>query len=350
MKKIKIFCSLSLGVLFFIMFIETSSYAANKEYNVQTILPENQIDKNKNDFDLRMTAGETQTIYFYINNTSDQKSDYAISINQAYTNDDGFIDYIDKTIEIDKSLTYSIDDIFSYEPLVSIEAHSSLKFPIQITMPKEEFLGQIMAGITISNKSNRSQTKIDYAIGLTLTENDHELEKRLNITDISPMAQPDGLKMIIQIQNPTMLAYQKLTYVTRITNTKSRKMIFSETHNLDQQLAPNSTFNLMMNWDTRTVKANNYELDVIVTDGTGTQWIFEENFEITTEEAHELTTIIKKHRRKLIYHIPLILIVMFSIYFLFFAIFKKKNKILCKNKTKIHAQRNQKRTLKKTSR
>lgn len=346
--KIKFFCSLSiygsLGVLFFTTSVETSSYAATQEYNVQTILPENQIDKSKNDFDLKMKAGETQTIYFYINNTSDHKSDYTVSINQAYTNASGFIDYTDATIEADETLTHSIDNIVKYEPFISLEAHSSLKYPIQITMPKEEFQGQIMAGINISNRLDNSETKIDYTIGLTLTENNHELERLLNITKITPMVQLGELKMIIQIQNPTMIAYNELTYVTRITNKKSKKMIFSETHNFGQQLAPNSTFNLIMNWDAKTINASNYGLDVIVTDGLGTQWIFDETFEITTEEAQKLNTLIQNYRKKLIVRISFTLSLIIGTYFLFLKLTKKQKDSLHKNKTKLPMQMNQTRS------
>jgi hypothetical protein len=73
----------------------TVTHAADVGYDVQAVIPENQVDKTKSFFDLRMQPDQKQTISVRINNTSDQDSEYKVTINQAYTSDQGFIDYSD---------------------------------------------------------------------------------------------------------------------------------------------------------------------------------------------------------------------------------------------------------------
>ena len=265
-------------------------------YDIQAILPENQQDKASTYFDLRMTPGQSQTVELMINNTSDKKTTYSIAINQAYTNQQGFIDYSDSTIKADKSLKYPIEDIVSYEKEVTVDAQKSMKYPIKLTMPKQSFDGQIMAGIQVMKKNDDSDNKgtisnqVGYVLGLNLTETDTPIKRKLELINVKPAVSFGKTSVVATLRNPTMEAYGKLKYVVSIENSKGEK-VRDITYDSNMQVAPNSTYGLAIDWEENALVAGDYKLNLIVTDAKDNKWEFNEKFEITKEQAKEINQV-----------------------------------------------------------
>lgn len=198
----------------------------NVGYDIQAIIPENQVDKEKTYFDLRMTPGQEQKIEVMINNTSDEKNTYEISINQAYTNAQGFIDYTDADSILDQSLPYQIKDIVTYEKGVTVDAGVAVKYPITIKMPAESFDGQIMAGIKVMKKNEDEeqsgiQNKVGYILGLNLTETDTPIKSELELVNVEPAVSFGKTSVVAKLRNSTMEAYGHLKYDVDVVNKKN---------------------------------------------------------------------------------------------------------------------------------
>lgn len=296
-RSVRVLVSLVLSILS-VLLLATDVYADDSNevgYNIQAILPENQLDKEHTYFDLRMKPGQKQTIEVLINNTSDTKATYEVSVNQAYTNAQGFIDYTESKNPDEKDLPYKIDDLLSYEKEVTVDANKSVKYPIEIQMPEKEFDGQIMAGIRVMKKQEDSgdgiKNKVGYVLGINLTETDNAIKRNLELVSVKPAASFGKTSVVATVKNPTMEAYGKLKYVVNVTNSATGKNVRSITYDSGMQLAPNSTYGLAIDWENKRLEAGDYQLNLVVTDAQNNKWTFDEKFTITKKQANDINNI-----------------------------------------------------------
>ena len=108
-KKFLIICIFICSTLF----ISTKVDAASMGYSVKANIPENQIDKDKSYFDLKMKPNEEQAITLTVSNSSEEKIELNIVPNNAKTNQNGVIDYSEENLKKDNSQVYSLTDIIS---------------------------------------------------------------------------------------------------------------------------------------------------------------------------------------------------------------------------------------------
>lgn len=301
-------------------------------YDIKAILPDNQKDKGHTYFDLKMLPGQKQTIEILINNTADEKATFDIAINQAYTNKQGFIDYAEADIELDKSLKYSIKDMVTYEKEVTIEPNESVTYPITIEMPDESFDGQIMAGIQVMKRIDNDSAgtianKVGYILGLNLTETDKEIERKVELVEVKPEISFGKTSVVATLKNPIMEAYGNLTYDITILDS-SGKTVRSENYDSGMQLAPNSLYDLAIDWEGKRLVAGDYQLKLVVKDAKENEWKFDEAFKITNKEARDINRLTvdagKENKSNWYLIATLIIIVLVFIGILSFYFIKKK--------------------------
>ena len=261
-------------------------------YDIQAVIPENQIDKEKSFFDLRMEPAQEQTIHVKINNTSNAESTYKININQAYTNSQGFIDYNEKKESEKNDYPYAIDSIAKVADTVTVPKKSSKEVPITLTMPKDQFDGQILAAIQVVKETEKKQKGIvnsyGYILGLKLTETDTEVPRKLTLKKVEPAISFGKTSVVAILDNPTMDAYGHLKYEATVKNRKTNKEVRHVTYDNDMQLAPNSTYRFAIDWEKEPLTAGEYSLHLRVTDAKDNEWIFDENFTISAKQAKEI--------------------------------------------------------------
>lgn len=316
-----------MSLLLFIFYIVPRNVLADTENNVgftiNASIPENQVDKNQSYFDLRMTPNQEQEISIQITNTSDADSQFKVNINQAYTNRSGFIDYSDSDIKADSSLPYEIADIVNYEPTVEVKANSSLRYPITLKMPTEQFDGSIMAGIQVvketTGNANGITNKYGYILGLKLTETENPVKRKLNLLGVNPAVSFSRTSVVANLQNPTMDAYGHLKYEAKVTNVKTGELEKEVRYDENMQLAPNSVYDFAIDWDDRRLVAGKYLLDLVVSDAKNNRWEFSEAFTITKKEAKEINkvTIDKAKENSLFKYIIILIIVLLFLVVLF---------------------------------
>lgn len=306
-------------------------------YSIKAVMPENQIDKSKSYFDLRMVPNQEQTIEIIVINTSDKEGRFSVSVNQAYTNEQGFIDYSDNDIEPDESMEYKVSDIIEVQNEVIVPANDSVKVPINIKMPEEEFDGQILSAIGVEKELDDSEknssgikNKYGYVLGLKLTETDTEINRELNLKDIKSGVKFNKPSIIATLQNPTMDAYGHLKYEAKVVN-KSKNKVFAEiSYDNDMELAPNSNYEFAIKLDDdKKIESGDYILELQVSDAKGNQWDFNEEFSISNKEAKESNDLVIRNNMKMpLWAIILIviLIILFILQFIWIFFLKKRKR------------------------
>lgn len=314
------------------------SAAANEGevgYDIQAVLPTNQIDKNNTYFDLRMTPGQEQTITLLINNTSSEDTTFQVKINQAYTNKQGFIDYADEKEAAKNKYPYSLADIATVEPTVTVKKQSSLQLPIQLKMPKESFNGQILGAIQVLKDSGENDSGITnsygYVLGLKLTETDVVVKRELQLKKVAAAASFGKTSVVATLENPTMDAIGHLQYQAVITDAKSNKEVRKVAYDNDMQIAPNAKYDFAIDWDNKRLEPGTYKLHLEVKDAKENLWVFDEKFSISTKEANHINAITVDAAKQ--QNLPLwvliligILLALLLLAVIWFILFKRRKK------------------------
>ncbi|ALS36867.1 hypothetical protein ABID30_001932 [Enterococcus rotai] len=270
-------------------------------YHIYAILPENQQNPDNSFFDLRMTPGQEQTIEVAIVNVSSQEQTFTLEINQAYTNEQGFIDYSDKqrTQETNKELT--IDQIATYKKTVMIQKQHTEKVPITLKMPKEAYSGELLAGIKVSKLENQMNQEgitntYSYLLGLRLTENDQIVQRKIGLKKIEPTIAFGKASIAIDLINPVREAYGHLTYHVEVREAETGKLINQKDYT-ELQLAPVSTYHFSIDWDDEHLVAGNYKLKLIITDKKENSWTYHRKFSISPNSAEQVNTMVAENKQ-----------------------------------------------------
>lgn len=296
MKKIFRLVSAVVSGLCFLFLFSNLSYAAegNVGYDIQAVIPDNQVNTENSYFDLRMKPGQKQTITLLINNTSDEKSIYEVSVNQGYTNKQGFIDYANPDEGKNNKYPYELSDIAKVDSPVTVEKNSSIEVPITLTMPEKSFDGQILGAIQVV-KNTEAESGISnsygYLLGLKLTETDTEVKRDLLLEKVEPAVSFGTTSVVAVLENPTMDAYGHLKYDAVVTNAKTKEEVRKISYDNDMQMAPNSYYRFAIDWDNKRLEAGEYKLHLEVKDAKDNVWTFDKNFTITRDQAKEVNDV-----------------------------------------------------------
>lgn len=258
-------------------------------YNIQAVIPGNQVDKKNTFFDLRMKPGQKQTLTVMVNNTSSQDTTYKVEINQAYTNNQGFIDYNDPKESKKNNYPYKIADIIKTDPTITVPANSTKKLALLVSMPAKAYDGQILAAVKVTKngteKTSGVGTTYGYLLGIKLTENSKTVKRDVKLLKVAPAVSFGKTSVVATLENPTMDAIGHLVYNAVVTDTKTGKVVRKVNYNNNMQLAPNSKYNFAIDWKNQEIIPGKYNLKLTISDALGNKWKFNKNFTITDTEA-----------------------------------------------------------------
>nr|WP_242589887.1 DUF916 domain-containing protein [Enterococcus sp. DIV0660C] len=251
-------------------------------FNVKAILPENQLNKENSFFDLRVSPNQKQEIELLITNTSNKEEVYDISINQAYTNKQGFIDYALKAESEKNQYKFPIEEIVDVPDKVTVPANQSKKVPISLKIPDKSFVGEILSAFQIKKEDN-DQSGINnsygYIIGLRLTQNDQQVKRNLTLEKVEAKEISQQDKLLITFHNPEMESYGSLKYKITMVNTKDNKTVYNKEFK-DLQIAPESLYEMEFNLEEQKIPKGIYQVKVEVSDAKNNKWNFEQNVEV----------------------------------------------------------------------
>ncbi|MCA5013469.1 MULTISPECIES: DUF916 and DUF3324 domain-containing protein [unclassified Enterococcus] len=281
--------SLSLGI---------TASADNMRFAVKPNLPENQVDKSKTYFDLKMIPGQKETIELEVSNSTDEEIIVEINANTALTNDNGVADYSQSMIKkYDGTLKTPFSTIAKpHENELTLAPNESKIAKIDIDMPKDEYDGLILGGIHLAEKDTKTEKSADsgvqiknnfaYVVGVSLRENDNEVKTHLELNDIVPTQVNYRNFVKANIQNTTAEIVKNFKVDARIYTEKGKEVLH-QTKKEDMRMVPNSNFDYAISWDNQEFKAGVYRLEMdALANGEEYHWV--KNFTIDAKEAKEL--------------------------------------------------------------
>lgn len=310
--------------------------AADMNYSVKAVIPENQIDQSKTYFDLKMAAGEQQEISLEIENSSEQDVTIQVDMNTATTNRNGVINYGESKGSKDSSLTYDISKLITGENEVVLLPKEKRTVNYMLTMPKKSFDGILLGGFYIHKKMTQEEIESEknvqikndfsYIVGVKLTETDKKIEPDLELNTITPGLQNYQTVVNATLQNTSPIIISGMTVDAKVSKEGSDK-ILHETKKDNQSMAPNSSYEFPISWDNQELKPGKYNLRVKAIDGNNHEWQFSREFEIKSDAKKfnkEAIKLEKNYNFQRKINVAVILLILIGIIYLFF---KKTNRL-----------------------
>jgi len=273
------------------------SYADTLDFSVTTVIPDNQIDKDRTYFDLLMEPGAEQTLSVVLRNNSEKDIVISARICGAITNINGVVEYGRDDVEPDKTLRHNMKDLVVCDKRINIPKKGDYTLKLNAKMPAEEFDGVLAGGITFQQETSESEdvpnngggmtikNEYAYVVAILLRQNLNEIKPNLVMNSVSP-GQVNARNVInANIQN-TEAMYMNKVKIDASAARKGSDTVY-ESHTENMQMAPNSNFDYPIRLEGRRMEAGDYTLTLTVY-SMGEVWTFSREFTVSGEEAKRL--------------------------------------------------------------
>jgi len=323
--------------------IPTSVQASSNivDFSVQAKIPENQIDKTKSYFDLKMNPGQLQVVEIDVfNNNRTKIETFIADVTFATTNDNGLIDYSPKSVKkADQSLKFPIVDLVD-EPHkeIVIPPGKSKTVTFTFKMPEQKFNGVLLGSIHFKKKIDKIETKkpsetiqinnqYAYVIGVKLTETMKKVNPELHLIKIKPQLVNYHTAIIANIQNSEPTIVQGMKIDAKIFKDGSNKILYSS-NKTGLSMAPNSNFDYAIDLKNNQIHPGIYRLKMKAIIGDQI-WVWDEVFKIGNEakELNDKAVEVKQNYFWLYFSVGIFLTLVLSILFFFIAKKRKKERI-----------------------
>lgn len=272
----------------------TFSKASELNFSVNAVIPDNQIDKEKSYFDLKVTPGEKQKLKVKLRNTTDKEIVINPHIQSAKTNKNGVIDYTPNKIKKDDTLKIAMEDVAKVPEEVTVPPQSEKDLTIEVTVPKDKFDGVILGGIylkedTSKNKEEDKENDVaikneySYVVALQMRQNNNKVKPMLHMNEVNPETQNARNVIVANIQNSEPMIISKLK-IDATVNKKGSKDNLAILKKENLQVAPNSNFNIAVPLEGEKLEAGTYILNMKA-ESAGKEWQFKKEFSISADKA-----------------------------------------------------------------
>lgn len=270
--------------------------AAELNFSVESVLPDNQRDKKQTYFDLRMKPGQEQTVKVKLKNTTKKNVTVNIGANEAKTNMNGSTQYDTNEIERDSTLKYSLADIVTVEKEVVVKPNSEVEVPVKIKMPDEDIKGIILGGLSFQQKDSEVDSeekgeeeglsiknRFSYNLAMMLSTNDDKVAPELVLNDVSADLQNARTVILANIQNTQPMLMNQLEVKANVTQKGETEQLYKK-NTKEMQMAPNSNFNYTIPLEGKTLEAGDYTMNMEAT-SMGETWKWTKDFTVTADQA-----------------------------------------------------------------
>lgn len=285
--------------LFFIAFIIWQSpnvaYATDTgmAYTYRIEKPDNQLDAEIGYFDLMMTPKQEQKLKINITSLSDKEQTIETTLDSAKTNSNGVIEYNQKNIDKDESMTIDFNNIVTTEKEIVLKPKETKTLEVSIKMPEIAYDGVIAGGLTLKAKdddttekqANGSRVKNEYAyvIAILLRENKNEVKPDLAYRKTYAADRNYNNTIFTRIANSVPIYEANMTLEAQISKSGSKEILY-EARQTGIEMAPNSYFDFPISMNNEDMVPGKYVARVNALIGSQS-WNWEEEFEITKKDA-----------------------------------------------------------------
>lgn len=298
-KKVKNMKKTMKILLFSLLFMVLSngvSQASELNFSVLPVIPENQQDKDKTYFDIKLAPLEQQELKVRLKNDTDKEVIVETTLNRARTNLNGVVEYGKTNDENDDLVVYNLEDYVDItDKETAIPANGEKELTLKVISPNEAFDGILVGGLTFKEKSADSKkekptgqglaikNEYAYVVGLVMHGTDTPVESLVNLLKVEA-AQVNARNVInATLQNPKPDYLNQMKVDAKITKKGSKNVLYTSKSE-DMQMAPNSNFSYPIALSGQPLKAGKYTMSMRVDSGEN-HWEFTKDFEIKKEIA-----------------------------------------------------------------
>lgn len=248
---------------------QAASQQENADFEIQPILPRNQVDLSLNYFDIQTKPDTKQVISMRVQNFTDHKIVVESSIRNAYTEVGGNIDFTENTKQLDKSLKVPITSIAKLDESakkIYLGPKEAKIINTTITMPKENFDGFIYGDwhfIEYVKKSTKDTSSVSsnyaYSVGIALRGNPYKVYPDLRYKGTKTMLYNRHPAIGIKLRNvnPMLLKDTSIKATVKKKGAMENQRSYITT---EKKIAPNSEIILPISWAYDSLKPGTYEV------------------------------------------------------------------------------------------
>lgn len=280
------------AIVFISLFIGGQNVSASDStgpmYTVTPVLPENQLEKVNDQFDILVKPSSTQKLQVIIKN----KSNAAMKLNSlvvaGVTNSNGIIDYKNKHEEKTKKDTFT--NIATVDEIGSIAPNSEKTLTIHLKIPKSGVDGLMLGGIKVeqvnpAKSESNIQNKYSYIIPIKIQTSLEKQQAELSLEKVSITQTGLRNRIVTVLENPKGAILRNVEMSLEAKKAKSDKTYY-EKKVTNLKFAPKSIADLQWAID-KPFEAGTYQLTLKVkADGFEKTWT--ETLIIEKEEAATL--------------------------------------------------------------
>lgn len=287
------------GIMILQLFIGTVQGRADDKssseevgYTVTAVLPDTQIDAQKTFFYFQVRPKQTQTVKVRVTSMKKEPVTIMTTLTDAYTNGLVEIGYTTNKNLLDNSLSQPLSEIAKVKDSeITVENFETKEVAIEVT-PTKHFSGIKLGALEFSEKSEKQTTGVGsaygYRIGMMISESAQKYEdaKKLNLLNIFPTLNHGKRAVALHFQNPDPQINKKMIFDVQITkkgDSEFKKQLKTE----NGRMAPNSKFDLMMDWGVEQIQPGSYKAKIKVVSASGI-WEWEESFDISAKQADKV--------------------------------------------------------------
>lgn len=292
------------SLLLFLLLFPTSSFADEAEteemmgFSVESIIPENQVDRTKTYFYLSIMPEETQTIQVKLKSLQEAPVTIQMNIHDAVSSSIGAIDYAQDNPKLDQSLIDPITKVVRMKDDVkeiTLKNKEEKVIDFEITPPKTPFTGVKLGSLRFLRKNETEDEKTSglipqYArvIAVMLTEDEEPFNQgaELHLKRVG-LQLSNGRKVIAaRIQNDQPKVLQEMTIQGSVQR-KGEEKVLAEQKLENFSVAPNSNFDFEIPLGLESFEAGTYIFKGKA-EGDGRTWEWTKEFTIGKEQATKI--------------------------------------------------------------
>lgn len=259
-------------------------------FTVTPSLPANQIGGNSGYFNLLVKPGTKQALTVTLVNTTDAPKQLAVSVTDAYTQENGKVAYDPHSVAKDGAVV-RLSQISSPSVNVNLIAHQGRTVTLYATIPASGWAGQVLGGIyvrdlTDSSKQSSGQLAVQNAfsmvVGVQLQTSAELVAPVLKMPTVTVGRTNQKPALLAHLQNASPRLFGGMTVTTKVTKQGAKGTLLTRTAK-DQQMAPNSSYDFAVPSDT-ALTPGRYAVDVTAVAGAY-RWHFKRTVTINETAA-----------------------------------------------------------------
>lgn len=281
-------------LLCLIFFIEISDFriveASNSEVYIETILPENQLDKTVKYFDLRMKPSEEQVVKIKIANPTSESIKFKLVYSNAKTTSEGVVEYSEnQELKINTPKGYSFEEIISGPKEIIVPKKESVTVDLLLKMPNEIYRGVIVGGVEFIQEIKKSDessliSQRSYLVGFKLSETDEEVPININAETSFVGLKNYKSAIITPLTNLNGNYIENLSVKTTIKR-KDEQVVILQNQKTNMRVAPFSTLDFPTYIDETFLETGDYEITVIAKAESFIEKEWNQSFKVTPKDS-----------------------------------------------------------------